>query len=85
MRDLNILLLAALGAAGQQKNDFVTVASEIDSIPRSEIHSALQDTAADALNVRKVALRKACESDRYPGGTLRVETFEPIRKRAAAC
>src|SRR5215469_10303800 len=57
---IDILLLTALGPSTQQNDEVVPVAPEIDSIPRAKVYPKLENSAADAFDVRDVALGETC-------------------------
>src|ERR1700704_5651085 len=59
VRRIDIALLSLLGSAGQQDDDRLAIAPEINPIARTKIDPALQHTFAHAFDVGEIALLHA--------------------------
>ena len=76
--------LALLGAAAEQYYKHRAVLAEIDSVTGAEVDAVLEDSAADALHVRKIALPEPVQRRAHFGACRRVELVEPSAERRAA-
>src|SRR5579859_377042 len=79
---LDILLLAALGPAGQQDDELRPVAGEIDPVARPPVQPVLRDAVADRLAVSEKAALEAGQGHDNLGGGLCVEAGEPVGEGA---
>ena len=78
MRRIDIALLSLLGSAGQQDDDRLAIAPEINPIARTKIDPALQHTFAHAFDVGEIALLHAGKPAGDLGAGRRVQFREPL-------
>src|ERR671918_705541 len=82
LRRRDVPVLASLGASRQQDHEARAVPAEIHPVPRPPVDPVLQNTAAHALDVRKIADLDPSEGDGDFRSGSRVQVLEPSRERA---
>jgi hypothetical protein len=76
------ILLTALRASSEQQDQLVSVASEVDAIPRPAVDAALHHAVSDALAVAQISQAHARDGIVYELASTGIEAEEPLCEEA---
>jgi hypothetical protein len=79
----NIVLLPLLGSTQKQKNNLLTVFTEIDPVSGTKIDPVFKIPAATTLYIQKMPQAQTTKSSGHATCSFRVQPFKPFAKRTA--